>query len=221
VSDRELDKSPESEKGRLCVMSERAEFAPERLAKQVDFILEIDRLKNVIRRTALTDQSRRENSAEHSWHLAVMALLLHEYADGEVDIQKVVRLLLVHDLVEIDAGDTFCYDEAGNVGRADRERAAAERLFSILPDEQGEQFRALWEEFESRNTSEARFAAALDRMQPLLSNLATQGYSWQKYGVAYPQVLERTRSIAEGSERLWEYMRARLDEAVEEGILAP
>jgi putative hydrolase of HD superfamily len=202
-------------------MPDQKEHETRRLEKQVEFILEIDRLKTVIRRTALTDQSRRENSAEHSWHLAVMALLLHEYANDDVDVEKVLKMLLVHDLVEIDAGDTFCYDVEANVGRAGREREAAARLFGLLPNEQGSHFRALWEEFEARESPEARFAAALDRMQPLLSNLATEGYSWQKYDVAHPEVLERTRSIEEGSRELWEYMRSRLDQAVEEGILAP
>ena len=201
-------------------MSDRDHTASRRLEKQVEFILEIDRLKTVIRRTALTDQSRRENSAEHSWHLAVMALLLHEHSDDEVKLGKVVKMLLVHDLVEIDAGDTFCYDEEANVGRAERERIAAARLFSLLPSDQGSELEELWEEFEARESPEARFAAALDRMQPLLSNLATEGYSWKKYDVGHRQVLERTRSIEEGSKGLWEYMRRRLDEAVEDGILA-
>jgi putative hydrolase of HD superfamily len=202
-------------------MSEKENSPPQRLEKQIEFILEIDRLKTVLRRTALTDGSRRENSAEHSWHLAIMALLLGEYADEEVDIQKVVRMVLVHDLVEIDAGDTFCYDAEANVGREKRERIAAERLFSLLPGEQGRAFTQLWEEFESRATPEARFAAALDRMQPLLSNLETGGYSWQKYGVVHAQVIERTRSISDASHKLWDYMRSRLDRAVEDGLLAP
>jgi putative hydrolase of HD superfamily len=150
-----------------------------------------------------------------------MALLLHEYADEPIDIEKVVKMVLVHDLVEIDAGDTFCYDTEANVDREEREHVAAERLFSLLPEEQGRELSRLWEEFESRATPESRFAAALDRMQPLLSNLATGGYSWQKYGVVQRQVLERTQSISEASQRLWEYMRSRLAEAVEDGLLAP
>jgi putative hydrolase of HD superfamily len=202
-------------------MTGRSEPESERLEKQIEFILEIDRLKSVLRRTALADGSRRENSAEHSWHLAVMALLLHEYADEPIDIEKVVKMVLVHDLVEIDAGDTFCYDTEANVDREEREHVAAERLFSLLPEEQGRELSRLREEFESRATPESRFAAALDRMQPLLSNLATGGYSWQKYGVVQRQVLERTQSISEASQRLWEYMRSRLAEAVEDGLLAP
>ena len=202
-------------------MSDRIDSAHGRLEKQIEFILEIDRLKTVLRRTSLTDGSRRENSAEHSWHLAVMALLLSEYADEDVDIQKVVKMVLVHDLVEIDAGDTFCYDAEASVGREERERVAAARLFSLLPGEQGRELTRLWEEFESRATPESRFAAALDRMQPLLSNLATGGYSWQKYGVVYRQVIERTRSISDASKELWGYMRSRLDKAVEDGLLAP
>lgn len=193
----------------------------ERLEQQVEFILECDRLKSVLRRTLLVDGSRHENSAEHSWHLALMALVMSDHSDEPVDILRVLELVLVHDLVEIDAGDTFCYDDAANQGREEREREAAERVFGLLPSDQGRRLLALWEEFEARETPEARFAAAIDRMQPLLANLATSGHSWRRHGVAHGQVVERTAPIGDASERLWQYLRNRLDEAVAAGILAP
>jgi putative hydrolase of HD superfamily len=192
-----------------------------RLEEQIRFIVEIDRLKRVTRQTLLTDRSRNENSAEHSWHLAVMALLLREYVSDDLDLVKVLKMVLVHDLVEIDAGDTFCYDEAANKDREDRERRAAARIFGLLPADQGEELRLVWEEFECRRTAEAKFAAALDRMQPLLSNLETGGHSWRRHGVGHSQVLRRTASIGDASRRLWNYMRGRLAEAVDEGLLDP
>src|SRR6056297_294642 len=156
----------------------------QRLEQQVAFILEIDRLKTIYRRTYLTDTSRFENSAEHSWHIAVMAMLLAEHANTlEVDQLRVIKMLLIHDLVEIDAGDTFAYDTAAHADKAAREQAAADRLFGLLPADQAAEFRALWDEFESRQTPEAKFAGALDRLQPLLHNLYTHGRSWREHGV--------------------------------------
>ena len=167
--------------GTVRVMdSPDADLLPESLPQQIDFILEIDRLKSVLRRTSLLDHSRRENTAEHSWQIALMAVLLAEYADPQVDINRVVMMLLVHDLVEIDAGDTFIYDEQARVTQADRERRAADRIFGLLPQGQGQRLRALWEEFETRESPEARFASAIDRLQPLLSNYFTKGSSWKK-----------------------------------------
>ena len=196
------------------------EPATARLHQQIEFILEIDCLKGVLRQTLLTNGSRRENSAEHSWHLAVMALVLQEHAATPVDLTRVLKMLLVHDIVEIDAGDTFCYDEQANEGKLEREHRAADRLFGKLPAEQAADLRTLWEEFEGRRTADAKFAAALDRLQPLLSNLATEGHSWQQHGVALNQVIERTSPIGDGSNVLWEYIRERLDQAVDDGILA-
>lgn len=191
-----------------------------RLARQIEFILEIDRLKTVLRRTLLTDGSRHENSAEHSWHLALMALMLAEHSATQLDLARVVKLVLIHDLVEIDAGDTFCYDAEANIGKEERERAAARRIFGLLPEDQAAELHELWEEFELRETPESRFANALDRMSPLLANLATDGHSWQEHGVVRSQVIERTSIIADGSGELWDYMKERLDRAVEDGILA-
>jgi len=192
----------------------------ERLERQIEFILEIDRLKTVLRRTVLTDRSRNENSAEHSWHLAMMAILLAEHAVAPIDLKKVLEMLLVHDLVEIDAGDTFCYDTEANRDKEERERLAAERIFGLLPEDQSWRLHELWQEFEARQTVDARFANALDRMQPMLSNLATLGHSWREHGISHAQVVERNAPMADGSASLWSYMKKRLDQAVADGLLA-
>ncbi len=190
-----------------------------RLAAQIDFIVRIDRLKSVARQTLLTDRSRRENSAEHSWHLALMALLLTEYAREPVDGMRVMKMVLAHDLVEIDAGDTFCYDEDAKQGQHARELAAAERIFALLPDDQAVELRALWDEFEARCTPEARFAAALDRLQPLFNNYLTRGGTWQEHDVVRAQVRRRIAPIADGSPRLARVAAAVISAAVEEGYL--
>lgn len=192
----------------------------QRLVQQLRFIHEIDRLKTVLRRTLLTDGSRRENSAEHSWHLALMAVTLAEHAAQPVDTDHVVRLLLVHDLVEIDAGDTFVYDAAARESQAAREAEAARRLFGLLPPAQRDELHALWDEFEARTTPEARFAAALDRLQPILHNVATQGHSWRQHGITVDQVLERNRHVQDGAPRLWEEIVRLVEGAVAEGWLA-
>jgi putative hydrolase of HD superfamily len=174
-----------------------------RIASQLAFVVEIDRLKSVLRQTSLCDGTRRENSAEHSWHLAVMAAILAEHAGPGVDVPHVIRMLLVHDLVEIDAGDTFAFDVAANVGREARERTAAERLFGLLPPDQDAELRALWEEFEAQATPSARFAAALDRMQPLLNNHGSNGGSWRTHAITRAQVLARMRPIEAALPALW------------------
>lgn len=192
----------------------------ERLERQIRFILEVDRLKRVLRRTVLTDRSRRENSAEHSWHIALMAVLLSEYSmeDG-IDLFRVVKMLLVHDIVEIDAGDTFVYDQDGLEDKEERERAAADRLFGLLPPDQRRHLDTLWQEFEARETPEARFAAALDRLQPVLQNVHTEGASWQEHGIRLEQVVAFNRRMGEGAPELWKLARRLLDEAVEKGHL--
>lgn len=176
---------------------------PQRLRQQLQFILEIDRLKGVLRRSYLIDVDRHENSAEHSWHLALAAMVLAEHAKEPIDVSKVIRLVLVHDLVEIDAGDTFIYDDAANVGKAAREQEAANRLFGILPEDQAKSFMALWREFEDRQTAEAKFAFALDRLMPILHNVFTQGQSWQEHGIRQEQALSKNRPIDDGSPVLW------------------
>jgi putative hydrolase of HD superfamily len=192
----------------------------DRLARQIGFLLEIDKLKRVLRETWHLDQSRKENDAEHSWHLAVMAVLLAEYAtEPGLDLARVVKMVLVHDLVEIDAGDTFVYDEVGARDKAEREQAAADRLFGTLPDDQAAEVRRLWEEFEARRTPEARYAAGLDRLQPLLHNYHTQGRTWREHGVTSDRVLARNCHMAEGAPRLWQYAESLIHEAVRKGYL--
>lgn len=193
----------------------------ERLQQQIRFILEIDNLKHVIRRTYLASGKRLENSAEHSWHLAMMALVLWEHANEKVDLLRVLKMVLVHDIVEIDAGDTYLYDEAGNAGKLAREQQAAERIFGLLPPDQGQELLQLWQEFEARQTADARFAAALDRFMPLLHNYHTKGRAWQENGVTNDQVIARTGHMVEGSETLWQEAEALLEEAVAQGYLAP
>lgn len=174
-----------------------------RVEHQLAFLLEIDRLKGVLRQTLLCDGSRHENSAEHSWHLALMAVVLAEHAAEPVDVTRVIGMLLVHDVVEIDAGDTFAYDTSANADRAARERQAADRIFGLLPPEQGRELRALWEEFEARETAEARAANALDRLQPLLLNDRARGGSWRTHGVRRSQVLQRMEPIRTALPTLW------------------
>jgi putative hydrolase of HD superfamily len=190
----------------------------ERFQQQVSFLLEVDKLKTVLRQTVLTDGSRRENSAEHSWHLSLLALFLQEYTAEEVDVTRVMKMVLVHDLVEIDAGDTFFYDTDAE-GKEQREKAAAERIFNLLPEDQAAELFSLWDEFEARETAEARYAYALDRFQPVLHNLQTEGHGWRQHGVTLEQVIERNQPMEEGAPELWRYVRQRLDEAVEKGHL--
>ena len=191
----------------------------QRLARQVAFIAEIDKLKHVQRQTILLDRSRRENDAEHSWHLAMMVLLLAEHSDQPINSLRVLKMVLIHDLVEIDAGDTYAYDDDAHHDKAQREQAAADRLFAMLPEDQALEFRTLWDEFEERATADARFAGAVDRMQPLLHNCLTEGQTWKTHGVRRGQVIDRCRPIEDGSERLWDYMLNLVDEAVDKGHL--
>jgi putative hydrolases of HD superfamily len=191
-----------------------------RLARQIDFIVEVDKLKYVLRRTWLMDQSRRENDAEHSWHLAVLAILLSEYAaEPKPDLLHAVKLILVHDLVEIDAGDTFAYDAIGALDKGERECRAAERIFQILPPDQAAEVRALWDEFEARQTPEAKYAAALDRFQPILHNYFTQGKAWREHGITSAQVIARNAYMAEGVPALWEYVQELIRDAEQKGYL--
>lgn len=193
-----------------------------RLSQQVGFLTEADKLKHVLRQTWLMDQSRRENDAEHSWHVSLLAVLLLEYAaEPGLDLLRVVKMLLIHDLVEIDAGDTFVYDDAGAQDKAEREERAAQRIFGLLPLDQGAAVRTLWEEFEACQTPEARYAAALDRFQPILHNYFTQGKAWRQHGITSQQVLARNRHMAEGAPALWEHAQALVHDAVQKGYLAP
>lgn len=193
-----------------------------RLKKQMEFIIEIDKLKKVYRQSFVTGGEKAENDAEHSWHLALMSILLLEYAqtdEAKPDLLRVLKMVLVHDLVEIDAGDTYCYDEEAARDKCLREEKAAGRLFNLLPPDQAAEFRSLWDEFEERRTPEAVFAAALDRLQPVLLNYHTEGQSWKMHGITAEQVLERNNLIREGAPRLWAYVREIISSAVEKGYL--
>ena len=190
-----------------------------RLGEQLRFITEIDKVKQVLRQTVVLDATRRENDAEHSWHLAVMALAIQEHAAEPVDLTKVIKMVLIHDLVEIDAGDTFAYDEVGALDKEERERKAADRIFYLLPKDQAAEIDALWTEFELRKSPESKFAAAMDRFQPLLHNYLTEGVAWKKHGIRKSQVIERNKHIAEGSPALWDYAQLIIDDSVTRGYL--
>ena len=192
-----------------------------RFKSQIEFILEVDKLKKIMRRTMLMDRSRQENSAEHSWHIALIVLVLSEYVEADnLNLLRVIKLLLTHDLVEIDAGDTYCYDESGIQDQKERETRAADRIFNILPADQAKSFRGLWDEYEDRQTPESRFANALDRFQPLLHNYFTQGHSWRQHGIQKKQVLSRMQPVEEGAPALWDYVTSLIDDAVAKGYLA-
>lgn len=188
-----------------------------RLKKQMDFILEVDKIKNIFRQTYLADGKRKENDAEHSWHLALMAIVLKEYADDEVDLSRVLPMVLIHDIVEIDAGDTYAYDEKGALTKADRENKAAQRIFGILPEDQKQWMIGLWQEFEAYETPDAKFAHMLDNSQPLLLNDASGGKSWAEHHVKKSQIYKRNRKTKEGSQAVWEYMQEIIRQHVQQG----
>ncbi|MFC4991297.1 HD domain-containing protein [Rubritalea tangerina] len=191
------------------------------LAQRIEFIKAIDGLKNVQRKTYLFSGQRYENSAEHSWAVSTFALTLADYAPPKTDINKVIHMLLLHDIVEVDAGDSLCYDDEANATKADREQAAAQRLFSILPDSQARHFRQLWDEFEAEESTEAQFAAALDRMIPMLHNLHTHGRAWLENHVTLQQVLDKNQhKISRANPTLWNYLEPQLLKAKSLGWLA-
>ena len=193
----------------------------DRFMQQIEFILEVDKLKHVLRQTILMDKSRRENSAEHSWHIALTVMVLSEYArDAGIDFFRVMKILLVHDLIEIDAGDTYCYDDQGRKDQGQREKLAADRIFNILPPDQAGTFRDLWDEFEERKTPESRFANALDRVQPLLHNYFTRGQTWQDNDIKSDQVKSRMQPVDDGAPVLWNYVSSLIDDAVKKGFLS-
>jgi 5'-deoxynucleotidase YfbR-like HD superfamily hydrolase len=189
------------------------------LDKQIEFILELDKLKSVMRRSILVNGERFENSAEHSWHVSVLAIIVAEHSEGEIDLQRVLKMLLLHDVVEIDAGDTYFFDTKGNSDKAERETKAAQRIFGLLPGDQAVEFREAWEEHEAGQTSEAIFARALDRFIPLLHNYHTQGKSWQEHQVRLEQVMTLKEPIEKGSKSLWAYASKLIQSSVEKGYL--
>ena len=191
----------------------------DRLKKQIDFMLELDKMKNLYRQTYVLHENRRENDAEHSWHIAILAFMLAEYSNEPIDVPHVMKMLLLHDVVEIDAGDTYCYDEDGNKTKAEREGKAARRIFGLLPDDQRDEYYALWREFEDSVTPEARFAAVLDRIQPLLLNYTKGGISWQEHGIRKEQVLARNIAYFSTSDILSEAIKQVIEDAYSKGWL--
>lgn len=191
----------------------------EDLLKQIEFIKEIDKLKYIQRRTKLFNSDRNENDAEHSWHLAMMAIILSQHSNVPIDILKVVKMVLIHDIVEIDAGDTFIYDTVKNHTNSDEELLAAKRIFGLLPDAQRDEMIAVWEEFEAGETAEAKFAKSMDRLEPLLQNVSNNGGTWMEYHVDYKKVYEKKQVIKNGSVSIWNYAENLIEESVTNGIL--
>lgn len=198
-----------------------SEIKDDNLQKILSFIVEVDKIKNIMRRTLLVDGSRRENDAEHSWHLAIMAMLLTEYADDKnFTLDKVLKMVIVHDLVEIYAGDTFAFDVKGNLEKEDKEKQAADKLFGQLPSNQGKQLRKLWEEFDEAKTPEARYAAALDRLQPFIHNLCTEGHTWVLGKVTREQVYKRSGLAMEVLPALKPWMEEQINDAIKKGWIS-
>ena len=190
------------------------------LLNQIEFIREIDKLKYIFRKTKLINSDRPENDAEHSWHLAMMAIVLAGHANEPIDLEKVMKMVLIHDIVEIDSGDVFAYDTTKSHDNFDEELKAARRIFGILPEEQAEEFINLWIEFEEMKTPESKFARALDRLEPLLQNASNNGGTWREFDVKYDKVIEKKKAIKDGSEELWKFAKQLIDESVEKGILS-
>lgn len=190
-----------------------------RLEQQINFIMEVDKLKNIVRQNYLADGSRKEDDADHSWHLALMCAILSEHSNQKIDMLKTMIMVLIHDLVEIDAGDTYAYDAEFNLSKQERELAAAERIFNLLPEDQAEEMRSLWDEFEANETPEAKFASTLDRVQPFLLNAASNGKSWKEHGVTFSQVMKRNEVTPDGSEALWNYQYEMMKQQTELGNL--
>ena len=191
----------------------------ERFKQQIEFLVEIDKLKHVFRKTKLFNGSRYENDAEHAWHLALMAMVLSEYANEKVDVIKVIKMVLIHDIVEIDAGDVIVYDQQNRALAQAKERAAAQRIFGLLPTDQKEEFIALWREFEERETPEAKFAAAIDRLEPILQNHLTDYHAWRTHDVSYAMLLDNNRHVQEGSEVIWQAVQQIFVAAKEKGAV--
>ena len=191
-----------------------------RLQQQIQFVREIDNLKHVLRRTRLFNNSRFENDAEHSWHLALMAIALSEYSNEPIDLNRVIKMVLIHDITEIDAGDTFLYDDIRNSSTLQKEAEGVDRIFGLLPVEQKDEFIKIWQEFEKKETPESKFAAAIDRLEPLLQNYFTQGYTWKQHSIHKAQVVNKNEPIiSKGSSVLWEFARDLIEKAASEGYL--
>ncbi len=195
------------------------EMFSKELLQQLDFIKEIDKIKYIQRKTKLFNSDKNENDAEHSWHLAMMTIVLAEHSNEPIDVLKVIKMVLIHDVVEIDAGDIFIYDENKSHSNTEEERAAANRIFGLLPKRQSDELISIWEEFEAGETKEAKFARAMDRLEPLLQNVSNDGGTWKEFGVSYSKVYEKKQVIAEGSKLIWDFAENLINESVGKGIL--
>lgn len=193
----------------------------EKLKNQIKFVMVIDEMKNIFRRNLIIDGTRRENDAEHSWHLAMLAMILEEYSAEKIDIERVLKIALVHDLIEVYAGDTFAYDEKGNEDKHEREVKAADKLFGMLDSVQGAEIRALWDEFEAMETAESRYANAIDRIQPLILNYMTNGHTWKQGDVHSTQIYKRMDIIRTATPELWHIVEGIINTSIEIGILKP
>ena len=190
-----------------------------RLLKDIEFIVELDKMKSIFRETSIIGEDRREDDAQHSWHISLMAMVLSEYTNEKVDLLKVIKMLLIHDLVEIFAGDTFCYDVAGNADKREREVVAAEKIFGMLEEDKGQELRALWDEFEEIKTPEAKFATAMDRFQPMLNNYHNNGGTWKKYNVSQSDIYKRISPVKDSSEELWKFVEYMIEDAFDKGLI--
>ena len=191
----------------------------DRLLKDIEFIVELDKMKSILRQTSLIEEDKREDDAQHSWHIAVMTMVLNEYANEELDDKKIIKMLLIHDIVELYAGDTFCYDEKGNKDKRERELLAADKIFGMLKEEKALEFRALWDEFEEMETPEALFAASMDRLQPMLNNYYNGGGTWKKFGVDKEAIYKRIAPVKESSDKLWEFVEHMIEDAYSRGLI--
>ena len=191
-----------------------------RLLKDIEFIVELDKMKSIFRQTSIIGEDRREDDAQHSWHISLMAMVLSEYTNEKVDLLKVIKMLLTHDLVEIFAGDTFCYDEVGNSDKREREVAAAEKIFGMLETDKGQELRALWDEFEEIETPEAKFATAMDRLQPMLNNYHNDGGTWKKFDISQSDIYKRISPVKDSSEELWKFVEFMIEDAFDKGLIS-
>ena len=191
----------------------------EKLLKDMEFIIELDKMKSIFRRTSIIGQDRQEDDAQHSWHISIMAMILAEYTNEKIDLLKAIKMLLIHDLVEIYAGDTFCYDKEGNLSKRDREVAAADKIYGMLDHYKADELRALWEEFEEMKTPEAIFAASMDRLQPMLSNYKNNGGTWKQHDVSKSDIYQRIAPVKESSDELWCYVSYMIEDAFQKGLI--
>ena len=195
------------------------DFVTERFKKQIEFLIEIDKIKHIYRKTKVFNKSRFENDAEHAWHLAVMALVMNEYSNEKIDVSKVIKMVLIHDIVEIDAGDVIVYDTQMRTLAEEKENIAAERIFGILPEEQKEEFIGLWREFEEKKTPESKFAAAIDRFEPILQNQLTEYYTWKAHDITLDMLHDKNKHIQDGSKVIWDVVESIFLEAKNKGII--